>query len=608
MKKLHTSASLLTALGAGALMLVAFGPTGALAATRSARPDSIIHGGVVKYAEGPGGNPNYIFPVNPSADQSSPNLAQFQPLMYQPLWTSNFNEPTINYADSIGNAPVWSHGDTEATVTLKHYLWSNGTPVTTRDITFYINLAKAAGPNWGDYTPGEFPYNVKAIKIESPTKMTFTFTKAYNPTYYIDNQLSDIIPIPQNVWDRESLNGPVGNYDETPAGAKAVWNFLNKYAENTGTYSSTNKIWGDIDGAYKLKSFGGSSSPDIFVPNPKYSGHRSTISEFEELPFTSDSAEYDELRTGTSALTLGYVPFQDIPTIPTVESAGFSITTVNSWGVDYIIPNLANPTLGPVLRQLYVRQALQHLVDQKTMIKDFLHGYGIPTYGPAPIYPLGNRFADSFEKHNLYPYSVATADRILEGHGWRVVNGVQTCEDSALCGSKLGTVAKGTQLKLSLLYSSGSTALTEQDELFEADAARAHIDITLKSEPFNTVVGIVSTCNPKDPTEAQCTWQLGEYGGIDYSLFPSGGELFEPGGALNAGSFDNATINTLIHKIRHSATLQAYYEYENLIAAQLPWIWQPTASGVAAVAKDIHGPGLTTEFGDLTPNLWYYTR
>jgi len=586
-------------------MLVAFGPTGALAATRTAKPDSIIHGGVVKYAEVAGGSPNYIFPVNPSVDQSLYNLGQFQPLMYQPLWSSNFNQPTINYGASIGNKPVWNANDTEATVTLKHYIWSNGTPVTTRDITFYINLAKAAGPNWGDYTPGNFPYNVKKIVVESPTKMSFFFTKSYNPTYYIDNQLSDIIPIPQNVWDRTSINGRVGNYDESPAGAKAVWNFLNKYAENTNTYHSTNKIWGVIDGAYKLASFGGSSSPDVFVPNPKYSGHHSTISEFEELPFTSSAAEYNELRTGTSALTVGYIPSQDVPTIPQVKSEGFNVSETYGWGVDYIIPNLANPTLGPVLRQLYIRQVLQHLTDQTTMIKDFLKGYGTPTYGPAPVYPKGNPYVDASEASNPYPYSVATAKSLFKAHGWKIVGGVQTCESSTKCGTG---VKVGTKLDLSLLYSSGSTALTEQDELFSSDASQAGITITLKQEPFNSVVGIVSTCNPKDPTEAQCTWQLGEYGGISYSLYPSGGELFLPGGGLNAGSYDNPQANTLMHEIHHASGFSIYDQYENLIAKDLPWIWQPTASGIAAVSKYIHGPGLTSEFGNLTPNLWYFTN
>ena len=36
-----------------------------------------------------------------------------------------------------------------------------------------------------------------------------------------------------------------------------------------------------------------------------------------------------------------------------------------------------------------MRQVLAHLTDQNTMIEHFMGGYGIPTYGPTPIYPEG---------------------------------------------------------------------------------------------------------------------------------------------------------------------------------------------------------------------------
>jgi len=600
-------AGLLMSVGIGAPLLTACSAAIATAAHQHPRTLSVIKGGIIKDAMVAGENFDYVFPVMSASGESSVNIAT-QALLYQPLLYEELNEPTINYGGSLASRVVWSHNDTEVTVTLRHHRWSNGTPVTTRDVTFFVNLARAAGPEWGLYSPGGFPSNVKKMTIESPYQMTFDLTESYNPDYYVDNQLLDITPLPQNVWDRTSINGKVGNYDETPAGAKAVWNFLNTYAENTSTYTSTNKIWGDIDGAYKLASFGGSSSPDIFVPNQRYSGHRSTISKFEELPFTSDASEYDEVRSGTSAVTLGYVPADDIPTLPAVRSAGFTISVVHDWGIYYIIPNLANPTLGPVLRQLYVRQVLQSLVDQTTMIKDFLHGYGSPTYGPAPIYPSGNPFADSFERRNPYPYSPARARAILSSHGWRVVGGVETCEDAALCSSAQGRILKGTQLKLKLLYLSGDPEITEQNELFASDAAKVGITIDLVTEPVDSVIGVVSRCNPSDPTAPSCTWELGEYGGIGYYPFPNTALVFSSTGALNAGSFDSATADKLIYEVHHSSSLGPYHELENLLARQLPWIWQPTPSTVEVAAKNLRGPGINTEFESLEPNLWYFVR
>jgi peptide/nickel transport system substrate-binding protein len=607
----------LVVVAAGALLLSACGTASAanVATTKaSARPAgrvaaNIVRGGVVTFAEAPGSAPDSIFPVYTGSTLTTYNVSDFVPLLYKSLWVSNFDEPTVNYADSIATRPVWSDGDRVVTFSLKHYVWSNGQPVTTRDVTFFVNLVRAAGANWGNYETGDFPYNVKSMKIESPTKMSFTLDGPYNPTYYLGNWLTDIIPLPQAVWDRESLHGKVGNYDETPAGAKKVYNFLEAYSLKTSTYSDTNPIWGVTDGPYKLTSFGGDASPDVFVPNPTYSGHRSIISKFEEIPYTSNAAEYNDLRSGNSALTIGFVPFSDVPTIRTVKSAGYNIDTVGDWGMDYALPNLKNPALGPALSQLYLRQAIQHLVDQPLMVKYFLHGYGVPTYGPVPVYPKKNPYLDAYELHNPYPYNVAAAKTLLQAHGWRAVKGVQTCESATACGKG---VKKGTKLVMKMLYSNGSTSTTQEMELFASDAEKAGIKIILSEEPFNTVVGILNPCTPGQDgvtdSSPVCTWQLGSWGGWGYGLFPSGGELFYTGAADNSGSYSDAEVNKLIVEIRHSSTLAPFYRYENLVSEQVPAIWMPTGDSIDAVASNIRGPGLTTAFGNLDPNEWYFVK
>jgi len=605
MRRPRRLASLFTAVAAGALLLAVPALAGTSAAAK-VHPSNIVRGGVVKWAEASGGSPNYIFPVVPSVDATGANLGDFEWLMYEPLWVGNMNQPSINYGTSIGYEPKWIDGDTAAIVTLRHYKWTNGTPVTTRDITFFINLVRAASPNWGFFAPGDFPYNVKRITVQSAYKMTFYFTRSYNPTYYMDNQLSDIIPIPQNVWDRESLTGKVGNWDLNPAGAKKVWDFLNSYAEKTGTYSDTNPIWGVTDGAWKLKTFGGNASPDIFVPNPSYSGKHATISKFEELPFASETAEYDELRSGNGAVTIGSVPVQDVPTIPQIRASGYRVSVTREWGIGYIVPNFKNPVLGPAFSQLYVRQAFQHLVDQRLMISAFLHGDGSPTYGPTPIYPKGNPFVDSFETKNPYPYNVNAAKSLLAAHGWRIVHGVQTCESSK-CGRG---VKIGTKLDIQLLYSSGNTALTQQSELLASDMAKAGIKLTLRDEGINTILGILSLCQTAHPTSAACAWQFGEWeGGNGYVRYPSGGVLFLPGASENFGSYDNATVNSLINQTHQAPTLAPYFKYENLVAEQLPYIWQPTPpTAITAIATNLHTGGLAGEFAQLLPQNFYFTK
>lgn len=528
------------------------------------------------------------------------------PLMYSP----SANQPTIDFATSMANAPVFSHGDTQVSITMKHYAWSNGKPVTARDVIFYINLAKAAGPQWGDYVPGDFPYNLKSYTATGTYTLNFVLNKAYNPTWFTDNQLAEITPIPQNAWDKTSMSGPVGNYDMSPAGATAVWNFLNTQAQNTSTYT-TNPLWKVVDGAWTLQSFGGSSAPDVFVPNTHYSGAKPYASKFEEIPFTSSSAEFNVLRTGTSALSYGYLPSADLPAKSQISSSGFTLTPIHAWAVDYMIPNLTNPAMGAVLSQLYIRQALQHLVDQTTMIKAYMGGLGIPTYGPTPVYPKGNSFVAKTELHNPYPYSVSAAEALLKAHGWKVTpGGTDVCVTGGTTGCGAG-VASGTPLSLGLIVSSGAGSLTHDNELFKSDAAKAGVQINLKFQPFNSVVGIVAPCVPATQASSPvCGWQLGEYGGISYSTDPTGGALFSPGGSLNAGSYSNPTVTGLISAVHTAPNLTPYYQYESILATQLPWIWQPVPDHLAEIANNLSGSGLTGEFtaNYIEPQYWYFTK
>ena len=603
------------AIGAASAALVAgatVGLTGVASASKvhhNARAHQVT-GGVIKYAEGPATPPNYIFPETSTANQSLYNNSQFINLMYPPIYPPAPTQPVLDYAHAMANPPVWSDNDTVVTVTLKNYKWSDGTPVTARDLVFYINLGKAMGATWGNYGgPTQFPYNVKSYTAVNATTLKLVLKSPINPTFFDDNGLSYIVPMPQHVWDKTSASGAVGNYDMTASGAKAVLAYLQKEASDTTTYT-TNPLWKVVDGPWQLQSFGGASSPDIFVPNPNYSGTKPTVSEFEEIPFTSDSAEFTSLKAGT--LDYGYVPTQDIPAIPSVKSQGFNVTPIPTWGFDYIIPNTKNPQVGPILSQAYMRQVLAHLMDQNTMIQHFMAGYGIPTYGPTPIYPKGNPFVSPSELSNPYPYSVSAAEKLLKAHGWQVNPGkTDVCEVAGPSGCGAG-VTKGEKLSLNLLYTSGSTILQEETDLYQSDASAAGVQINPKSADFNTVISQVQACTPKGIGTPTCNWQLGEYGGISESTYPSGEGLLNTGGAFNAGQYSNPTVDKLINESTTASTLAPYHAYENLIVKDEPWIWVPVPSNIAATSKSLSGYGLTSEFdgffGYIEPQFWSTTK
>jgi peptide/nickel transport system substrate-binding protein len=600
---------------AGTALGLAGTGVGAAGAASHAKASAIQTGGVIKFAEGPASPPNYIFPETSSANQSIYNNSNFINLMWPLMYQPNPYQPENDYAHSVGEAPVASNNGTVFTVQLRHWMWSDGQPVTARDVIFYINLGRAMGTSWGNYAgPTQFPYNVKSVTAVNPYELKFVTTAPVNPTYFADNALGEITPMPQHAWDKESASGPVGNYDETPAGAAKVLAFLQKEANDTSTYT-TNPLWKVVDGPWTLKSFGGASSPDIFVPNPSFSGQKPYVSEFEEIPFTSTSAEFTSLKTGPSTLTAGWVPSEDIPAIPSIQAEGYNITKQPEWGFDYIIPNTQNPQVGPVLSQIYIRQVLAHLMDQNTIIKVFRHGYGVPTYGAVPVYPKGNPFLTSAEASNPYPYSVSAAEQLLAAHGWKVnPGGTDYCAKPGSAADECGKgVAMDQQLSLNLIYSSGSVIGQEENDLFVSDAAKAGVRINASAEDFNTVISQVQPCTKKAIGTATCNWQLGEYGGISEATFPSGAGLFNTGGAFNAGQYSNPLMDKLIQQSTVASNLQPFYQYENLVVHEEPWIWQPVGVGVDVTAKNLSGYGLTGEYTGIInayiePNFWYFTK
>ena len=605
----HWRAAAGAAVAGGALMAVGVvGLPGVASAT--GRMVQAANASTVTYAEYAGASPNYIFPETSTANQSLYNNDQFINLMYPLVYLPDPYQPVMDYNRSMAYPPTFSNHDTVVTVKLKHWMWSDGTPVTARDLIFYINLGKAMGATWGNYAgTTQFPYNLKSYTEVNPSTIRFVLKSAMNPTYFIDNGIDYITPLPQQAWDKTSANGPIGNYDMTPAGAKQVLAFLQKQASDTQTYA-TNRLWKVVDGPYTLQKFGGASSPDVFVANQHYSGTAPAIKTFEEVPFTSDSAEFTALETGQ--IDYGYVPTTDIPAIPRLKAESYSVSPTPTWGFDYIIPNQKNPKVGPILSQAYMRQVLAHLVDQNTMIAHFMQGYGVPTYGPTPIYPKGNPFLSPSESHNPYPYSVKDAERLLNAHGWKVnAGGVDTCNVPGPKGCGAG-VTKGEKLSLNLLYSNSPTILQQDTELFQSDAALAGVQINPRAETFNSVISQVQQCTKKGLGTPTCNWQLGEYGGISLSTYPSGEGLLNTGGAFNAGQFSDPTLDKLIQNSTTSSNLAVYKQYEDRVVNEEPWIWQPVPDNLFATKKGLSGYGLTSQFdggfGYIEPEFWTFNN
>ncbi len=560
-------------------------------------------GGTASFAEVPGDQPNFIFPIDPVAFQTVANSSDFQDLMWRPLvWEGVGSGPGIDRTKSLFSSLRYSKGSRSLTVTLKPYKWSDGKPVTSRDVQFDFNLLKANKDKWGGYTPGELPDNITSFRIINSRTFELRLNQAYSRQWFTNNQLPALRPLPQQAWDKTSPGGKVGNYDMTTAGARKVFSFLVSQGKVVSTFA-TNPLWQVVDGPWRLVGYT-STGKATFVPNKHYSGpDRPHLSRFVELPFTSDSAEFNVLRSG-SAITVGSLPSQDYKQQPALRAQGYVLRPWIISTIWYIIPNLTNPQVGHILSQLYVRQAIEHVIPQELIIKKIFHGFAYREDGPVPLKPSSD-LVSPYEKSNPYPFSIEDAVRLLRTHGWAVnPNGTDVCERGGAGRGHCGAgVATGARLSLNLLYATGNQGMTLETEEIKSEASKAGIDISLSSGPVNTVFGEVAPC-PKT-----CNWQLGFYGSLTYpSGLPTGDGLWTKGGALNAGTWYTPETQRLIDATLHSNGLKLFYAYEDYIAKELPWIWVADVDGsLAEVKKSLHG-FTENEYYAITPEDWYYTR
>ncbi len=139
-------------------------------------------GATATCAEPPGTTPNYILPLLTGAYYSVANIEQFQRLSYRSLfWIGDKGKPVVNPTLSLAKLPTYSNNNTVVNINLGKWNWSDGTPVTSRDVTFWINLLEANKKNIAFYIPGEFPDNLKSYKVTGPESIQLTLTGAGKP-------------------------------------------------------------------------------------------------------------------------------------------------------------------------------------------------------------------------------------------------------------------------------------------------------------------------------------------------------------------------------------------------------------------------------------------
>ncbi|MGA2805297.1 MAG: ABC transporter substrate-binding protein [Acidimicrobiales bacterium] len=610
-----------------------------------------IPGGTMTIAEAPGAGPNYVFPMMGLQHFSVSNFDLIY-MMFRPLyWFGVGNTAALNAGLSVADLPIYSNNGRTVTIKMKGYKWRNGETVDAQDVVFWMNMVKADATSWAGYAPGsgQYPGNVTNVVADNATDtVTFTLDAAYSSYWFTYNELSQITPLPI-AWDITSagakpgsggcsgasyasvvapISAATGALTDVSSSAKAcaaVFAFLSGKTEAgaLGTYT-TNPLWQIVDGPFHLASYDATDGGTTLVPNKAYSGPvKPSIDKLVMAPFTTDAAEFNVLASGDK-INIGYVPPQDVPVYkgkPWCASgpcagannsqlaADYNLAPVYGWAVSYSPLNFTNPTAGPIFKQLYIRQAMQSLVNQSLWIQLYMGGYGVPTYGPVPVLPPTD-FASPQETANPYPYNPSHAKALLMSHGWNVVpDGITTCVNPGTKSNECGAdIPKNAPLNFTYLYYNGVVSFNSLIQELQSSWAQVGIKLQLEGKAAGAIFSVVLPC----AAGKACPWEIVNWqGGWDYApdYYPTGEEIFTTGAGSNAGGYSDPTANKLIVATNHSSSLSSLYTYQNYLSQQLPVIWQPNAAaGLTEIGKNVCGVLPQNVLLSWVAEDWYFCK
>jgi peptide/nickel transport system substrate-binding protein len=578
------------------------------------------YGGTVTVAAPPATSPSWILPLITGADNSVYTVTDFGYQMYRPLyWFVNGVAPTQIPAMSLANLPTYSNGDKTVSFTLKsNYKWSDGQPLTSKDVLFWWDIMKAAikesPANWADFTPGiGIPDEVSSITAPNASTITMHLTKAVNPSWFTEDEIGAIQPMPAHAWARDSANGPLLNY-AVPANAAKIYNYLANAAKPSATWA-TSPLWKVVDGPYKLTAFNVTTGAWTMVPNTTYGGpHAKVELTVKSVPFTSDDAEVNAVKA--KAVDVGYFPLTNFREIGSVNSTagGYNAFGYPDFGWTYAAYNFKDTTgdFNHIIGQLYIRQAIAHLENEPGYIKAFFFGAGGPAYGPVPSEPK-SPYTPSNALVNPYPYSISAAASLLKGHGWKVVaGGTDTCTKPGTAADECGAgIPAGTKLAFPVVYGTSPAVIGEQITNLASEASKVGVQMHLVSSNFNFIVeNDNDPAAPKDDNK----WAMEDFGGFTDGTYPTTLGVFNSTGSSNLGGYASAEADKLIQASITSSNPDAVKNEAAYLTTQQPGLFQPnpdSPNGAVAVwVRSLSGTKASfenmTQF-DLTPEYWYFT-
>jgi peptide/nickel transport system substrate-binding protein len=144
-------------------------------------------------------------------------------------------------------------------------------------------------------------------------------------------------------------------------------------------------------------------------------------------------------------------------------------------------------------------------------------------------------------------------------------------------------------------------------QALKSDFSQAGIQVNLSSEPFDSIVSLLTPCTS---SQSSCSWEMLNYGGgwtYGVDPYPTGDQLFETGSGSNSSNYSSPQANALIQATVHGTV--GLTNYENYLADQVPVLWMPQADyQISEISSKLAGTSPQSPIESLTPENWYFTQ
>lgn len=305
------------------------------------------------------------------------------------VWSMNW-DLLVNFSpEDVGPAPgiaeSWEVSDDRKTVTFKldpDKVWSDGEPVTSKDVKYSLETLGGEGDIFSGYTSN-------VTSIETPDDETVVI-KTKQPDARIVGGLFVYI-IPEHVYGKVDIDELTGSYQpDLPL-------------VGSGPYMVTEFERGQI---VRLER------------NPEWRGPEPGFDEIQYIKYGNQDAVERALRLGEVDMVVEVDPatferIQDDPNIEALSSPSPSYTEL----AFNLCPEKLCPDAeyNPAVQDVAVRQALAYAVDRDRVNEISSRGTAFPGSGILPSYY--EAFYEVPEQN--YPYDPELAKQILDDAGWQ---------------------------------------------------------------------------------------------------------------------------------------------------------------------------------------------